>query len=551
MNPSVGTRVSTTISLLDTNGHETSKVVTGTIIMIFRYAANQLCRSSTQYVIFSKGEYYLTDGYQLVTKPSFTKFGSVRQYPAHKSDPGHIPTSLFSYSKLSKKFGFSKPYSRTNRNKNFMGNGWIDVSVHSKMGGGVLVKESTVDPGWDSVRFTMVDLSKKTEFVGMVNDIIPRDKQYKIMTGSVNPGQSSGRTAYCPSKFTDPRPQPYDFYMSTSKYGNKGTANPLKFYVGIRTDPIKCSDRTFFSDPKGNKYDVDIAKQLVVPIPKEHFFKDEDGEEWIVNTGVEGNLERYIEVVEKQKDFTEKVFYPPNTSPKHTHVKSPFWWELPIDMEVKYSIGDILVGGPGNMVIGIYLINIDTRWIIKYLIAPFKSICNKSGRIVVDTTKAKFLFTSSYKHNVLDLLDGPQEWLPQNTNEIRFKTFNYDQVFREFILNDPSYKHYEQQRQICIRDHPRLNSLCFGKREDGRYCMTPVCVSGDFCDKHGGRQPNLPPCSFKGCPGKKPMSMDQWKQKTVIYKLGQTKFTRNVKFMYGKENMDVWDTKYFWKILEK
>ena len=79
--------------------------------------------------------------------------------------------------------------------------------------------------------------------------------------------------------------------------------------------------------------------------------------------------------------------------------------------------------------------------------------------------------------------------------------------------------------------------------------MTPVKATGDYCNKHGGPRHNSPKCDHSGCPGQEPMRIEECLRKISIYKLMQTKFTRNIKFMYEKENMDIWNTYYYWKKL--
>ena len=117
------------------------------------------------------------------------------------------------------------------------------------------------------------------------------------------------------------------------------------------------------------------------------------------------------------------------------------------------------------------------------------------------------------------------------------------------LENDTSYIDEKKKKKNCRANHQRFNSLCYGKNESGRYCMTPVKTTGDYCNKHGGPRHNALKCDHSGCPGQEPMSIEERRQKISIYKLMQTKFTRNIKFMYEKENMDIWNTYYYWKKL--
>jgi len=516
MNQSVGTRICFS---------ESGEKITGTIIMIFKYIG--FWRSDNiRYVVVSGKKYYTTTNGQ--STQSFTKFSAVKS-----PSIGHGPSSTHSYRGLSKLYN--------TRGIKGTGKGRLYISIYSRTKGTSLVKESTVEPGWEFIRITQKP--EDTKFTEMVDDTRPKDKPYDIMTGSLDP-----------KKFLDERPQPIDFYC----LGIRGYRQ-LKFYVGIKKRPIKCSTLTIFTDSEGIKYNTDIEKQLVVPIPKENFFTDKDGEDWIVDTRVAGNVERYIENVQPQNDFTSPPFSL-NPSPliqRQQHNLFPESQRKSLDIYrrlgefcngIKYNIGDIFVGN--KMIIGIYLTkNLKHDWEIKYLVAPFISICDKSGRINVDSKKAHFIKSYYYKCSVIDYVKSNQDWIPENTNEIGFQTPNSDILCDLLLENDTSYIEEQKKKKNCRANHQRFNSLCYGKNEYGRYCMTPVKTTSDYCNKHGGPRQNAPKCDHSGCPGQEPMSIEERRQKLSIYKLIQTKFTRNIKFMYEKENMDIWNTYYYWKKL--
>jgi len=521
MNQSVGTRICFT---------ESGETITGTIIMILRYdTIDYWGRDNFRYVVMSGKKYYtIANG---KTTQSFTKFSAVKSLGV-----GHGPHSIHSYKNLSK--GYNMSGGRGGR---------IYISIYSRTSGTTMLRESKVETGWNFLRITQEH--GDTKFSEMVDDTRLKDKSYDIMTGVVDP-----------RRFIDERPQPIDFYRTI--YNGTNVYRQLEFYVGIKKRPIKCSTLSIFTDSKGIKYNTDIEKQLVVPIPKDNFFRDKDGEEWIVDTRIAGNVERYIGNIQ-QKDFTTAFFSPDTSSlvERQQHYLFPEIFpetrQKTMDIRtrlgefcngIKHNIGDIFLGN--KMIIGIYLTkNSQDIWEIKYLVAPFISICDKSGRIFVESDKAHLIASYCYTGSVIDHLKSTQDWLPKNTNEIGFQTPNIYSLYDLLLENDTSYIEEEKKKKNCRANHQRFNSLCYCKNEAGRYCMTPVKTTGDFCDKHGGSQHNAKKCDHFGCPGQEPISIDERRKKISIYKLIQTKFTRNIKFMYEKENMDIWNTNYYWKKL--
>ena len=85
--------------------------------------------------------------------------------------------------------------------------------------------------------------------------------------------------------------------------------------------------------------------------------------------------------------------------------------------------------------------------------------------------------------------------------------------------NDTSYIEEEKKKKNCRVNHQRFNSLCYGKTESGRYCMTPVKTTGDYCNTHGGPRHNASKCDHPGCPEQEPMSIEERRKKISIYKL--------------------------------
>jgi len=526
MYQSVGTRICFS---------DSGEKITGTIIMIFKYdTIDYWDRDNVKYVVVSGEKCYTTTNGK--STQSFTKFSAVKS-----PSVGHGPYSIHSYGKLSKRYNI-RGRSGGGRERG----GRLYISIYSRTTGTTQVRESSVELGWDFIRITQEH--GDTKFTEMVDDTCPKVKSYNIMTGALDP-----------RRFVDERPQPIDFYRTLCPFFGTASYRKLKFYVGIKKLPIKCSTLTIFTDSEGIKYNTDIENQRVVPIPKENVFRDKDGEEWIVDTKIDGNVERYVENVQPQKDFTSASFSL-NPSPLIERQQHDLFPESQLkSLEIckrlgefcngiKYNIGDIFVGN--KMIIGIYLTkNFRDEWEIKYLVAPFISICDKSGRINVDSKKAHFIKSYYYKCCVIDYVKSNQDWLPENTNEIGFQTPNIETLYDLILENDTSYIEEEKKKKNCRTNHQRFNSLCYGKNESGRYCMTPVKATGDYCNKHGGPRHNSPKCDHSGCPGQEPMRIEECRRKISIYKLMQTKFTRNIKFMYEKENMDIWNTYYYWKKL--
>ena len=568
MSPFVGARIQ-----FSNNGVEQG----GTIVMIVKYDPNvklvcrcssqqecrktcgygnwmNWCRYKTLYIIYSKGEYFTSR--EVVVVSTFTKFnymgnsstkinsksaGENKGTPIFKGTLTSDHQDLFSFYQLKKFLGIRNDYGIIQMSDYSTFNGRMDIRdsqsekdrIIVRFGNGPTYNSYNGQSGKDNEYST-------TEYRQMLNDLKPCAKPYKILTGSLDP-----------IKFIDCRKQPSEFYYTTKRTdcGEKKVWKEMKFYVGIVKSPIEASLLHIFTDPKGQRHQANLTKKTIRPIPKDCFFKDEHGDEWIVDVNQKGNVERYIESVDKQIDLAQiqrGTIKPGSTYLKHTGLNECELRQI-IDIKINYNIGDIF-SGQNLMVIGIYLMNDKNKfrcdpapsWEIKYLVAPFKKICPKSGRIEIDTSKYQLLKHSAYKSSVMDQLEVPQAWLPKNTNEISFQLPNKSQVIQMFIDSDPKYK---AQRQKSTITQQKFNSLCFGKRKDGRYCMHPVRVSGDFCDEHGGptnlsMDSNPAICSY--------VTHDFLKTKS-IYKLTHMTFERTLKFMYDRENIDHWKKTCHWK----
>ena len=525
MNKSIGTSV----NFMDITGTELS----GIMIMIFTSSRKGQVDDEL-YVIVANKKYHtvrtVKSSHQLFSKFSETDL----------PDNGGDLHYHFSYQKLREMFGYKRGEF----------SGTISISIYSVVSGTVSVKDNAYN-NCNTISITYGE--KRTEFSEMRNDTLPKNQPYQIMTGKVNPwdrGREKERERYCyntiPNRFLDPNPQRNEFYMTYDTWGSS-TFKPLKFYVGMVTPAVNCKTLTVFKDPKGRAFIADISKKSLVAIPDEHLFVDSNGIEWIVDTSVKGNLERYVSPSTKKNNFTLKEFYPPvytNTS-SHTHG--------PRNLEVSYSIGDVFANN--CVIIGIYLLkNVLDDWSIRYLIAPLMS-CDRTHSIVIDKVQCVSTLPSTYKSNIIDTVSNLDNEL--STNEIKFHLPDKVKIMEMIYKTDNSYLIYEDRDHKCGQNILRFNSLCYGKNEDGRYCMTPVHINGDFCDNHGGRQTNLRKCGHPKCQGIQPMCIEHRRNLTSIYKLYKTSFARYTKFMYGNgngreqgsKNIDAWDTHYYWKKL--
>ena len=530
MNKSIGTSA----NFMDVTGTELS----GIIIMMFTSIIKGRVEDEL-YVIMTNKKYHtvrtIIRSHQL-----YSKFSKI-DIPDNVGDLHHH----FSYQKLREMFGYKRGEF----------GGTISISIYSVVSGTVSVKDNAYN-NCSTISITYGE--KKTQFSEMGNDTLPKNQPYQILTGKVNPWDRDSEkeredARYCyntiPNRFFDPNPQRNEFYMTSDTRGSS-TFKPLKFYVGMVTPAVNCKTLTVFKDPRGRAFIADISKKSLVAIPDEHLFVDSNGTEWIVDTSVKGNLERYTDPSTKKNNFTLKEFYPPvytNTS-SHKLVDT----QGPRNIEVSYSIGDVF--GNNCVIIGIYLLkNVLDDWSIRYLIAPLMS-CDKTHSIVIDQDKVQCVSTppSTYKSNVMDTVYNLDNEL--STNEIKFHLPNKVKIMEMIYNTDNSYLTYEDCEHKCGQNTQRFNSLCYGKNEAGRYCMTPVHINGDFCDKHGGRQTNLRKCGRTDCGGIEPMGIEHRRSLTSIYKLYKTSFTRYTKFMYGvgkgeSTNIDVCDTLYYWKKL--
>jgi len=470
----------------------------GIMIMIFTSSRKGQVDDEL-YVIVANKKYHtvrtVKSSHQL-----FSKF-SETELPDNGGDLHHH----FSYQKLREMFGYKRGEF----------SGTISISIYSVVSGTVSVKDNTYN-NCNTISITYGE--KRTEFSEMGNDTLPKNQPYQIMTGKFNSRD--------------------------------------RFYVGMVSPAVNCNTVTIFKDPRGRALIADVSKKSLIAIPSDHLFVDSDGTEWIVDTGIKGNLERYVPPSTKKNNFTLKKFYPPVYTNTSSHNLYPYKLG-PLNLDVSYNIGDIFSNN--YVIIGIYLLkNVLDDWSIRYLIAPFISYDTaRTGSIIVDQDNVKCVSTppATYKSNVIDSISNLVDEV--YTNEIKFHLPNKVKIMEMIYNTDNSYLTYENRSHKCGQNTQRFNSLCYGKNEDGRYCMKPVHINGDFCDKHGGRQNNHRKCGLVDCNGIEPMGIERRRHLTSIYKLYKTSFTRYTKFMYegkyeGKAqstNIDVFDTLYYWKKL--
>jgi len=552
----IGTKITFDVSKLSDS---TKKIMNGVVIQVFKtvtYVTNYL------YGVYSESNYYIMNSVQFESISSYSDFSAITlanrwaNYTPVPKGFGNDASGKFTFDQIRKEFGYKKSQ---------LPNVSILISTSATMKGTMIAKKSYIEKDTNFVRFTLEN--QGTKFTPMVNDTIPKKKLgYTIMVGRLDP-----------KKFSDPRPQPWNYYCE----GMSGEWKEMKFYINKSykfQGPSKVNDLTIFTDPLGNKYETDINKKTVVPIQKDQFFKDLEGGEWIVDTNTKDNIERCVDEAPTQSDFSKIDVVDLSEIQTHHIDYFPGYNTLGQDiLSVKRTIGDVFAcpySKIGKLVVGVYALGniIDTVNLnVLYMVAPIISVDDMTGIVKLKKTNFGLVNSGVYKGSVLDYVSKSQTWLKEG-KEIRFETPTQKKLTKLLFENDPSYVELERKRLYCIRHHKDLNGWCCGRKSIGsdgetRLCMTPVFMNGCFCEECDkvpqnwtivrnkfklGQGPDpdrkLPLCYHKGCPGKKQMTTQERKEKLVVYKLSKSNWTTTNKFMYKhRENMDVKQVHYHWE----
>lgn len=551
----IGTKITFNPSKL---GYSMNKILNGLVIQIFKtgtYTVKYL------YGVYSESTYYIMNSDQFESRNTFSDFSAITlankwaNYTPPPKDFGNDASGKFNFDQIRKEFGYKKSQ---------LPNLSIQISTSATIQVSMVVRQSSMEKDTDFVRFTLE--VQGTNFAPMVNDTIPKKREgYTVMIGRLDP-----------KKFTDPRPQPWSYYCE----GLRGEWKEMKFYINKSYNsrgPWKVSDLTIFTDPRGNKYETDIAKKTVFPIGRDQFFKDLEGGEWIVDTKTKDNIERCVDEAPPQSDFS-KIDVPEIKASQTHHIDCfPGCKTVNQDIfSVEWNVGDVLAcpySKIGKLVVGIYVRKNDGKKCdVLYMVAPIVSVNDLTGEVKLYVNKFALVKSGVYKCSVVDYVKKPQSWLKEG-KEIRFRTPTQEKLTSLLLENDPSYQERERKRQYCIKHHKQLNGWCCGRKPGGsngetRLCMTPVFINGCFCEEcakvplnwtiardkfkmRQGPDPDrkLPPCSeCWQCPGKKPMTIQERKEKLVVYKMVKSDWTTTNKFMYKhRGNMAVKQVHYHWE----